>query len=273
MALWPLQDSSVAAEGGSLTASSTLDTVVCGAAHTKGAWKQLIASTTMPVSELLIYTYGAVFTAVTDTGALFDIGIGAAAAETVIVSNVQCGFISGNAMLAFRLPVKIASGTRISMRAQCAVASKTIPTQAWVVGGGVVPPESGDQAVTYGALTASSGGTLLATPGAINTKATWTVLSAATTAEARFVMVTVQPIAGTVTGAGQCLIDIGVGAAAAEQVIISNVFVATDALEKVQYLPLTFPVRIKAGSRLVARQQCTVTTATAVPRVTVTTFA
>ncbi len=272
MASWPLQDSSVAQQGGALVATSVGTNVTCGAAHVKGAWAELIASTDIPASELIVHSTGALFTAATDTSAMFDIAIGASTAEVVVVADVLCGYVSANTMWSWRLPLGIPKGSRVAMRAQCAVASKVIEAQAFACGGGFVPSDPGGRAVTYGAVTGSSSGTLLATPGAVNTKAAWTVLSAATSAPARFALVTVQPVTGTTVTAGNSLVDVGVGAATAEQVIIPNIVVKTEASERVTYSPMLFPVSIAAGSRLVARQQSSVTTATSVPRVVVTLF-
>lgn len=272
MALWPLQDSGSADQGGALVASSTAAIVTASATiHTKGAWVELIASTSLPVSELVLYSTGALFVAGSDTSSLFDIGIGAAGVEVVVVSDVLMGGVSPS-MWSWRLPVGIAQGSRVAIRMQSAVASKTIEAQMYAIGGGFVPPDSGGSAVTWGAVPAASSGTLLATPGAVNTKAAWTVLSAATTASARYALVTAQPVTGITVTLATHLIDIGIGAAGVEQVIIPNISAEVDANERIQYAPLCFPVSIPAGTRLVARQQSNSIVTTGVPRVAVTLF-
>jgi hypothetical protein len=95
-----------------VTASSTI--------HTKGAWTEIIASTTIDAGWL-VYNYTNFQNGVATTG-LLDIGIGAAGAETVLIANLPSGY--GNNGTQFTIPINIATGTRISARTQSAVSSR-----------------------------------------------------------------------------------------------------------------------------------------------------
>jgi hypothetical protein len=128
-------------------------------AHTKGAWEQLIASTSGNAS-LLYVQVGAIGVAATNTATLLDIATGASGAETAIVSNVAVGSASGislNRGTKFAVPIKIPSGTRISARIQSVVTGgktasvnvaaidageyATAPTSVDVIGGNTATSE------------------------------------------------------------------------------------------------------------------------------------
>lgn len=272
MAVWPLQDSNITTQGGAILATSARTLITTATVNVKTAWVEIIAATSYPSSSLYVVTSGMVAAPAATSGGLFDVAIGAAGSEIVVVADVQCGFLTSGAIANFFLPLRVPSGARISMRAQSSAVPKSMGVQIYLPTGGFVPMESSDRAVTYGALTASSGGTLLTTAGATNTKAAWTVITASTTAVARHMLVTLQPPDTATVTAGVGLVDIGVGAAAAEQVIISNMSYETTTAERIEYGPIVFPVSVPAGSRLTARYQCSTTTTGAVPRVTLTTF-
>lgn len=115
---------------------------------------------------------------------------------------------------------------------------------------------------TYGELSASSTGTSL-TVSATNTKGGWVELSAATAFAAEAVLVT---IGGSVAGSPSQLIDIGIGAAASERVVIPDLLLSNRLGHPMSVGPI--PIRIPSGSRLVAR--CQSTSTANIPKVTVT---
>lgn len=90
--------------------------------HTKGAWTQLISSLSAEASAVLLWASGN-SVASTNTAMLVDIGVGATSSESVVVPDIALGGANG-----FRtfIPVRIASGSRIAARCQCANASQTI---------------------------------------------------------------------------------------------------------------------------------------------------
>jgi hypothetical protein len=268
MAVWYLSDAGQQAMGGQLVASSLLTTVTAGGtANTAGSWIQMHAATTFPVSGLLVFLgQTGIATAATNTSALVDIGVGAAGSEQAIVSNIALG--GSLPFASWTIPLAINSGARIAVRLRSAVASKSC-TMGMAVYGGGGGLEAGNLAVTYGANTASSTGTSLTAPGAINTKAAWTQIAAATTSRHGWMVVGVGAPANATATATNGLIDIGVGAAAAEVAVIKDIPFAVSANEDVNVAyPLTFPVNIPSGTRLVARYQATATATSATPHLT-----
>jgi hypothetical protein len=118
-------------DAGALTASSTGTTVTASAtANTKGSWAQLIASTTFATSWMVVCCGG-------NSGAtsgLLDIGVGAAAAEYVVVPDLLfypslAGF--GNWL---GLPCTIGSGVRLSARFSNTTGSTTTTVSLVLVG-------------------------------------------------------------------------------------------------------------------------------------------
>lgn len=92
--------------------------VVCNtSAHTKGAWTELIASTTAD-ADLLLIVCGAASSGV-NSASLLDIGIGASGSETALCENIAVGGMNGGSP--FPIIARVPSGSRISARAQSVV--------------------------------------------------------------------------------------------------------------------------------------------------------
>jgi len=99
------------------------------AANTKGAWSEIVASTATPIRQLLIYLGNQVNTGRATASWHFDVGVGAAASERVVIPNLMTNnFLNFNE---FRpntygpIPCYIPSGSRIAMRAQCDITDAT----------------------------------------------------------------------------------------------------------------------------------------------------
>lgn len=270
MALWYVADSGLNAMGGQLTATSLLTTVTASATvNVVGAWVQMHAATTFPVSGLMIHL-GKTGLAVAATNAQvsFDIGIGPNGSETAIINDVAVG--GSLAFFAWWFPISIPVGSRIAVRLRSLVASKST-TMAMSVYGGGFGLEAGYKAVTYGAVTTGSRGTILTSPASINTKAAWTVITAAVTSPARWIVVGLTSPNTTIATAIDGLLDVGMGGAGAEAVIIPDISFGVSANEEVNHAnSLTFPVNVPVGARLVARYQATSTASTGSPSVTLT---
>ena len=239
--------------GGALTASSLMTGVTSGAAHTKGAWTQMIASTAEDSGGLLLISpYIGVY-------AGWDIGIGAAGSETVLVSNLYWG-APGNAIPNWILiPVFIKKGTRIAMRFQDSGGGSTVTAGVVVlktpvsgqnlrpVAWPTVAPTIGESA---GYITATSLGTLLTCSASANTKGAYAQLIASTSKRTVCLIV---GIGNTIAGDQHYLIDISTGAAASEVVLVANLCIWYSAD---QITVGTIPVMIPPGTRLAARAQC-----------------
>ena len=247
--------------GGAITASTLYTSVTSGAANTKGSYAELLASSTVDAHSIIIYVSETASTNIESF--LIDIAIGAAASEQVIVPNFQYnqrGLYGEEVAAVIRLPYPIPASSRVSARCQSATASGVVRVAVFLISG-----RSEDvigKIYDYGTLTASSAGTSVNAGGTINTKGSWTEL-VASSAELKGMFVTVGPIAGGAQDAG-FFIDIGLGAAASEQVVIPNlhVWVETDGAIMSQSVWPIFWVPAPSGSRISARVQCTTADAT-----------
>jgi hypothetical protein len=274
MAIWFLSDAGQQAMGGALTATSLLTAVTAGAANVVGTWVVMHTNTAFPVSGFDI-TLGKVgiATAATNTQTLLDVGTaptGAAAnSEVPIAQDIAIG--GALAFASWRLPLSIPIASRISVRIRSVVASKSVTMGMMVYGGGM-GVESGYRATTYGQVTATSRGTVLTAPTSINTvEAPWTVLSAATTSSMRWMLVGLTAPNNAVATAADLLVDIGVGPAATEAAVLTDIPCSVSANEDIACpRPLLFPVSIPTASRLVARYRGNSIAVAATPTLTVT---
>jgi hypothetical protein len=144
-----------------------------GSINTKGAWAQIIASTDHPVC-------GVTLNIVNDSTSgdvvknLYDLGIGGSGSEATIISNILSS--SGTTTVGFAshfIPIFIPKGSRIAMRKQSSVASKTGSVILFLHQGFTSPPWhmfSGGDGI--GIDLSTSGGTLH-TPGSTGTESSW----------------------------------------------------------------------------------------------------
>lgn len=96
-------------------------------------------------------------------------------------------------------------------------------------------------------------GTAVATSASLNTKGSYVQLKAATDRRVSGLYVTLQNLSASVVG---YLVDIAVGGAGSEQVVIANVFMITGGGNSYQST-VFIPVSIPAGTRISARAQAT----------------
>jgi hypothetical protein len=103
--------------------SSAVTVTANSSAHTKGAYAELVASTSANASYIVIHCEMA--TNATNTSTLLDIATGASGSETVLIGDVAVGGAVRSAgtrcPFAFGVPIKIPSGTRLSARIQSVV--------------------------------------------------------------------------------------------------------------------------------------------------------
>lgn len=110
--------------------------------------------------------------------------------------------------------------------------------------------EAGRVSATGEAFTIAGGGGVTFTCGAANTKGNWAVVSAATPWEAHGICVSLA----IKSSGGDQLVDIGMGTAAAECVIVPNIY-WTGGSSSSYNKCFWFPINIPAGVRLVVRGQ------------------
>jgi hypothetical protein len=112
----------------------------------------------------------------------------------------------------------------------------------------VVSGESGypQSALDYGSTTASTTGTQVNTSGSNNTKGAWTQITAATTRSHFWGLICVRAVSGT-----QFLLDVGIGGAGSEQVIVPNLNIRDSS--NGDPAMWSVPLRIPSGTRVAMR--------------------
>lgn len=113
-----------------------------------------------------------------------------------------------------------------------------------------------------GANTAASNGTTVSAPGSTHTKGSYTQLIASTAHDASGLLLSGYFTAPS--GGGYGLVDIAIGAAASEQVLISNIPVSRQSSNGMGWTAILLPCSIPAGTRIAARYQASQTSATCI---------
>ncbi|MEV0608137.1 hypothetical protein AB0I61_17400 [Polymorphospora rubra] len=223
--------------------------------HTPGAWVELVAATAMDYSGLTLRLAGAVAVNGTDTSILATLGLGAPGAEQPWISGICLGH-SGETR-PIPIPVRVPAGVRISARIQAVVASDTADLALTLHHGGGWHHQGGWTVTTYGANLMTSGGVPLAPPGGAHTPGAWTEIVAATSGPMWCMVPLIAGPPGDTSWAANHLglIDIGVGAVGAEQVLVPNIGYQAFNNEALLHHPQPVGVHVPAGSRLVARNQ------------------
>ena len=227
-----------------------------GALNTKGAWVQLVASTARDSQGFWVYVWP-------DTGATgftsVDIGIGAAASETVIAPDLFHGKQTLNCgMTRIFIPLSIPAGTRVAARAQTSVANQTPYVHISLCTGELAVH---GRATTYGFTAASTTGVTLDPGGSAYTKGSYAEIAASTSNDIKsfYVLMTGD---GTDGGTSRIALDVAVGAAASEVIIVPDhvAYSYTGGINEVALGP--FYHAIPAGSRIAARVSATNATVT-----------
>lgn len=247
--------SQAAESAGADTSTSGLTVVTSDAAgNTKGTWTELIASTAYDTAFVVAYLMGG------NQNFLVDIGIGASGSEVVLIPNLHQtlgapGLTTQNFCFSYSCPVAIPKGTRIAARCQDGTGARTIQVSLLLVAAS--PYLRGYQRVE---MLNNSGSTVGGVdPGATaNTKGSYSQLTASSsfTYKAIIPMVFAQSAAPAADATG--LVDIAIGAAASEVVVLANIpysVEASAANRLATALPLV-PIMIPSGSRIAARAQC-----------------
>lgn len=238
------------------TAYKTAITVP-GSANAKGAWTQLSAS--CPLTNALILTIQP--TSGVFCGVLVDIGVGAAAAEQVLIPNI---YARGNTnylnLTTFQLPAHIPAGTRVSARVACSTASKDFYIKVAFASAPLFGMNALQSATDYGVTAASTTGVVVTASGTVNTKGSWTQITASCGAM-KAALLCIGQDAADATGYDAGL-DIGVGAGGSEQIVMPDLyFVGGISYSSASTTPGTslqhilLPLEIPSGTRIAARMK------------------
>ena len=242
-------DSSFQTAGTTITADSTI--------HTKGSWVSVVASASFDVTWLGVTTSDETHVSATDTSQLLDIGIGAAASELVLIANIPSGFsaltvITGtsNSQQITWFPVEIPSGTNISARLQALITVDVCDVRLFMLGSSPWHEPMFQSIDTIGAVTASSSSTDLSGGGIVE-------LIASTAEDYKAIGWVCDLGPGGTLGGDTRLIEIFVGAGAAEKTLVDNIQFSSASVEAVNSCQPVgfFPVEmnIPSGSRLSAQ--------------------
>lgn len=223
-------------------------TLTGGAQNVKGAYVELVASSSFAAAGIIV-NIGA---SSANANYAVDIAVGAAASETVIVPDVLCdGFAqSSSPGISVFFPISIPSGVRVSARVAASTASATMEV-ACVLMGGTAPTHT---AITAEGINTTRSNQIVMTGETANVKTAYTEITASTTNATTFMVVCMNPQCNV--NDTRFLIDIATGAVSSEVIVLSNLYVTVDSLfrEDSVYTGV-FPITIAAGTRLSFRVQ------------------
>lgn len=240
---------------GADTSDSEGTDTAAGAADTKTAWVEMIASSSFDAHTV-------VFTAKTQkVSYLADFAVGAAASEQTIISNLMFSGDDDDFSLSWTLPLFIPAGSRLAVRKQSSVGS-SLSAVAYLIGKPLFASSGLGRMTSYGPNTADSGGVEIDPGGVANTKGSWVQIDASTANPMKMLMMTFscgEDLSKTFTS---WLFDIAVGSGGSEQVIVENFMLNVGPDEALGGHLGPIPINIPAGSRIAVRSQCDITGAT-----------
>lgn len=222
--------------------------------NVKTAWSQLVASTTADVWAMSVIPTDAFATGAL-SHALLDIGVGAAASEQVVVSNmIVGGTASANAgQNVYWLPVWIPKGSRIAARMQ-SDPTKTIMrvTIVYYPGSSWTPWPTYTGVDCIGADTATSFGLSL-TAGNAGTESAWTNVGSVTTRQYKALKLVAQLDTNAALNSLAYHAEIGIASttlaeywfSTSNQETLGNIF---------PFVPQ--PAMIPTGTQLMVRAEC-----------------
>lgn len=225
------------------TASPWSVSVASGGTNTKGSYGQLVASA--PAN-----TIGLILLCSSNNGAYFlaDLAIGAAGSEQIVIPNLGISSASQGAVVPIPMfiPLAIPAGSRVAIRVQCSSGVLATLVKAIFIAGsfsGAIgrPPSRYED---WGANTASSQGTGVTAGNA--SKSAYTQLIASTGISTRWVILETESVNAN---SNQATIDLAVGGAGSEQVVLPDVAFTNGCLGNA----IVVPLQIQQGSRIAVR--------------------
>lgn len=246
--------------GFSGTFPSLGEVVTAGAANTKGSWTELLASSSIDFSAVMLTSR--LSTADADAPFLMDLAIGSAGNEEVFAENLYMSGSINRILYGWDLPVYIPSGSRVSGRVQCTVAARTVTMGCVGVGSTFASNPPSSSVKSFGANTTTTFGVTLDPGGTADVKGAWAEVEATTSDTIRGIFVSVGNNKNTATANSGNLIDIGVGSSGNEEIIIPDIQTYMNADEGIFSNNFLFQVNVPSGARLSARTQSGITDAT-----------
>ncbi len=233
--------------------SGTQGTLVnaSASANTKGAWVQITPATMV---DCCLFSLSTLISA-SNRNFSVDIGVGAAGSEEIIIRDL---LFSENANddggVTYQFPLQIRSGTAISARTQVNDTSATGVRINFVLSDGAFTQMEGAAGIdSIGFSPATTKGTSI-TAGVNSNKGAYAVLSSSTPRDYMGIVIALDFL---VLGApsDRTLLDIAIGAAGSEQIILSNYFMFNSAGYWQAMTTPFYPIFIPAGTAVSARAQ------------------
>lgn len=230
-----------------------------GSANTKGSWAEVFSSTSRNAHLLRIYINRGGTTA--DRDHLIDIGIGAGGSEQVVVANLLCSFNTPVQGWYLDIPITIPAGSRVAIRTQSSDGGAVVALNFYLLSTGFRNANGLQDSLTYGANTGDSGGVSIDPGGVSNTKGAYSEITPSTTRPIRTLLVCFGHQNNALMADRDIAMDIAIGAAGSEQIIIADVRGQSDNDDNFVG-PTMFPIYIPAGTRLACRAATNTTDAT-----------
>ncbi len=230
--------------------SSGTGTLLTGAAiSVEGSWTELKASTSFDTTYIVVTLDDP-----NGGNALFvDLAVGASGSEVAIATDLFYRTDTSSHLrssgMAYSMPIRIPSGSRVSARLMGASASRTLRVAIQAFGGaGILPSYQGIESIGGTYSTASGSGS----------KGSWAQLLASTPREYKALHISWGTIEFNSGQSTVSLIDIGVGGSGSEIVLVPDLFSAASNVSGVcfnSYRMAFIPGRIPAGTRISFRSQ------------------
>ncbi len=241
---------------GMTTSGSTTPTELTepGSTNTKSAYTQISPGLSFDAAGILVTVFA---TTNTNRTYLVDIALGAAGSEQVLINNLFCSVANTTNARYFYFPVAVPAWTRIAARYQV-TGSVTSDIRVAVTGfaQGWFAAESYGRVITLGATAADSGGIQLVHPGVAHTKGAYSQIAASTSASISALLIALGNSDGDYSLTGQqCFMDIAVGSAGAEQVLLPNLYFKSTGFQFYPEIIGPLPAQIPANSRVAGRMQ------------------
>lgn len=261
--MWPLTYGS-GNENAVDSSNSRGVSITSGAQNTKGGYSELIASTAIETTWVMIEIHGA-----NTTRWNVDISVGAALSEEILIPDL-CVMIrerDKGGMSSYQMPLSIPKGSRISAR--CASAASTASRIVYVAlhlfAGGWDAHSSTPRKYTAYNILASDSYCSAVDPGAVaDTKGNWLEVSSSTIDRILGFCLFVNNRNNTAATDGNARVDVGVGSSGNEEILLEDMpYDQASAPDCYNPTPMMFiPLAIPAGSRIALRCQSQVTDAT-----------
>jgi hypothetical protein len=229
-----------------------------GIANVKGAYAEIEAA--IPFEAQGLYVMMGPSTGQGDV--LFDLAVGAAAAEQIFWPNLQFSE-HGLSNAHVYAPLHLPSGLRVAHRSQHSGGIKNNHLGVLFLGQGALQGYGLSGVVeTWGATTADSGGTSVDPGATADTKGAYSELITTTVRDSKWLVLRIGQNTDIIRSNCRWWIDIAIGAAGSEQIIIPDIQVECwSTSDKISPTNVSLPCNIPAGVRVAARSRCNINTA------------